>query len=59
MLTLESALTGAVASAMANIAVYPLDLSKTIIQSQVSPSSSEDSNEGKVLPNRRYKNVVD
>ncbi|CAI4036983.1 hypothetical protein SMKI_16G2810 [Saccharomyces mikatae IFO 1815] len=59
MLTLEAALTGAVASAMANMAVYPLDLSKTIIQSQVSPLTNESKNEGKILPKKRYKNVLD
>lgn len=35
MATLESAITGAVASAIANMAVYPLDLSKTLIQTQL------------------------
>ncbi|CAI4053785.1 hypothetical protein N7582_005814 [Saccharomyces uvarum] len=60
MLTLEAALTGAVASAMANIAVYPLDLSKTIIQSQVShPDASKPENVDKSLAKKRYKNVLD
>lgn len=35
MATLESAVTGAVASSLANIAVYPLDLSKTLVQTQL------------------------
>ncbi|GAV52986.1 hypothetical protein ZYGR_0AI02680 [Zygosaccharomyces rouxii] len=35
MATLESAITGAVASSLANIAVYPLDLAKTLVQTQL------------------------
>lgn len=60
MLTLEAALTGAVASAMANVAVYPLDLSKTIIQSQVSrPDVTKSENGSKNVAKKRYKNVLD
>lgn len=40
MATLESAITGAVASALANMAVYPLDLTKTLIQTQLQDDTS-------------------
>ncbi|AQZ10892.1 ANT1 (YPR128C) [Zygosaccharomyces parabailii] len=35
MATLEAAVTGAVASSLANVAVYPLDLAKTLVQTQL------------------------
>ncbi|CCF55970.1 hypothetical protein KAFR_0A05350 [Kazachstania africana CBS 2517] len=49
MSSLEVAVTGAIASALANTVVYPLDLSKTIIQTQ-SKSTKES---------KKYSNVVD
>lgn len=35
MATLQAAITGAAASSLANIAVYPLDLAKTLVQTQL------------------------
>ena len=42
MATLENALIGAVASSIANVTVYPLDLSKTLIQSQLKKGSADN-----------------
>ncbi|GAV47974.1 hypothetical protein ZYGR_0I02700 [Zygosaccharomyces rouxii] len=43
MATLESAITGAVASSLANIAVYPLDLAKTLVQTQLKEEHTKKS----------------
>lgn len=53
MATLESAITGAIASAIANTVVYPLDLSKTLIQTQHHEKDS------KTTPSKKYNNVID
>lgn len=50
MLTLESAFTGAVASSLANTVVYPLDRSKTIIQTQLRNKDEES---------KKYNNVIE
>ncbi|CAL9727564.1 peroxisomal adenine nucleotide transporter 1 [Monosporozyma unispora] len=61
MATLESAITGAIASAMANTAVYPLDLSKTLIQTQHHHRKKTDDDDTKVddTQHRKYKNVFE
>ncbi|ODV78603.1 mitochondrial carrier [Suhomyces tanzawaensis NRRL Y-17324] len=55
----EKAASGALASAIANTLVYPLDLSKTVIQTQVhkAPKDSGDSESPK--PQLKYKSTVD
>ncbi|ODV70349.1 mitochondrial carrier [Hyphopichia burtonii NRRL Y-1933] len=68
----EKAASGALASAIANTLVYPLDLSKTLIQTQVkksnkessSPIVSSESDESVYLQKRKdgelkYKNTID
>lgn len=56
MASLEAAFTGAVASSVANIVVYPLDLAKTLLQTQLKHSDGKDDTvEGDV----RYKNTID
>ncbi|CCE63046.1 hypothetical protein TPHA_0D04130 [Tetrapisispora phaffii CBS 4417] len=42
MESFENALVGAVSSALANITVYPLDLTKTVIQSQIKFQKTEE-----------------
>ena len=63
MATLESAITGAIASAMANTIVYPLDLSKTLIQTQHRyeevNNESKEKNEELKTNHEKYKNVID
>ncbi|SCV16772.1 related to Peroxisomal adenine nucleotide transporter 1 [Nakaseomyces glabratus] len=54
MASLESAFTGAVASSLAATTVYPLDLAKTLIQTQHKNADSGDSKE-----EEKYKNVID
>ncbi|CAL9736660.1 peroxisomal adenine nucleotide transporter 1 [Monosporozyma servazzii] len=56
MATLESAITGAIASAMANTVVYPLDLSKTLIQTQ---HHDKKHGENTTIPSKKYNNVID
>ncbi|QLL32065.1 hypothetical protein HG536_0C02340 [Torulaspora globosa] len=56
MATLEAAFTGAVASSLANVVVYPLDLAKTLLQTQLKESKDE---EVKVDKEDEYKNTVD
>lgn len=63
MATLESAITGAIASALANTIVYPLDLSKTLIQTQhhhkkLYKEDKEKDEEFKT-DHKQYKNVID
>lgn len=41
MASLEAAFTGAVASSVANVVVYPLDLAKTLLQTQLKQSAEE------------------
>lgn len=41
MASLEAAFTGAVASSVANVAVYPLDLAKTLLQTQLKQSAEK------------------
>lgn len=50
MASLESAFTGAVASSLAATTVYPLDLAKTLIQTQHADDGEEDT---------KYDNVLD
>lgn len=63
MATLEAAFTGAVASSLANIAVYPLDLAKTLVQTQLRTNKSEsDDSNGQVETKDggvKYKNALD
>lgn len=63
MATLEAAFTGAVASSLANIAVYPLDLAKTLVQTQLKTDKSEsDDRHGEEKTTDRhvkYKNALD
>lgn len=59
MATLESAITGAIASAMANTAVYPLDLSKTLIQTQHEHKKDEVYDDESITDHKKYKNVID
>lgn len=63
MATLESAITGAIASALANTVVYPLDLSKTLIQTQHHHIESEkehkEKNEEFKTDHKKYKNIID
>lgn len=56
MASLEAAFTGAVASSVANVTVYPLDLAKTLLQTQLKQSDEAD-----VLAEKReqYKNTFD
>ena len=62
---LEKAASGALASAIANTLVYPLDLSKTLIQTQVQHNKREaagsTSPEKATTPEqeKRYKNTID
>lgn len=63
MATLESAVTGAVASSLANIAVYPLDLAKTLVQTQLKEehiikSSSSTAGKLQAVPDKKEKNDV-
>lgn len=41
MASLENALVGAVSSGLANLVVYPLDLAKTVIQTQLKQGDGE------------------
>ncbi|CCK68435.1 Ant1p KNAG_0A07830 [Huiozyma naganishii CBS 8797] len=62
MATLESAIAGAVSSALANAVVYPLDLSKTLIQSQTrKETATESQGKGPTIahPEKKYRNVID
>lgn len=52
MATLEAAFTGAVASSVANVVVYPLDLAKTLLQTQLKEGKDEERED-------EYKNTVD
>ncbi|KAL3235106.1 Peroxisomal adenine nucleotide transporter 1 [Nakaseomyces bracarensis] len=57
MASLESAFTGAVASSLAATTVYPLDLAKTLIQTQHKNTEEDESEEERSQV--KYKNVVD
>lgn len=56
MASLEAAFTAAVSSSVANVAVYPLDLAKTVIQTQLRESKQED---GGIDKDKEYKNTFD
>ncbi|SCV03016.1 LAMI_0H04808g1_1 [Lachancea mirantina] len=57
--TLESALTGALASCLANTIVYPLDLIKAIIQTQQKDDQNEDQDETSAEKNEtKYRNLM-
>ncbi|CCC67726.1 hypothetical protein NCAS_0A11680 [Naumovozyma castellii] len=45
MSNLESAITGAIASTMANVIVYPLDVAKTVIQSETKAKETDELSE--------------
>ncbi|QLQ82472.1 hypothetical protein HG537_0H02340 [Torulaspora globosa] len=53
MATLEAAFTGAVASSVANVVVYPLDLAKTLLQTQLRDRKDEE------VKDDEYMGVVD
>lgn len=56
MASLEAAFTGAVASSLANVAVYPLDLAKTLLQTQLKETAEKvEPIEGK----EKYDNTLD
>lgn len=67
MATLEAAFTGAVASSIANVAVYPLDLAKTLVQTQLKdePQKEEEVESDEKNKNDhhdgglKYKNTLD
>ncbi|EDO19235.1 hypothetical protein Kpol_1050p95 [Vanderwaltozyma polyspora DSM 70294] len=71
MSSLENALIGAVASSMANVTVYPLDLSKTLLQTQLKNTSlvtppqqsdgitSNETGDEKKPEKPHYKNTID
>ncbi|CUS21895.1 LAQU0S04e03290g1_1 [Lachancea quebecensis] len=63
MTSLENAITGAVASSLANVLVYPLDVVKTLIQTQNKSSGEATVNtegvEKKNVEEIRYKNTLD
>lgn len=58
MATLEAAVAGAIASSLANIAIYPLDLAKTLVQTQLEEDDI-DENQGTKTKNTKYKNALD
>ncbi|QLG73620.1 hypothetical protein HG535_0F01310 [Zygotorulaspora mrakii] len=59
MASFEAALTGAVASSLANIAVYPLDLSKTLLQTQVDQKGYEEQKSEESTRDRKYNSALD
>ncbi|CCD22616.1 Ant1p NDAI_0A04600 [Naumovozyma dairenensis CBS 421] len=63
MSTLESAITGAIASAMANALVYPIDLAKTRIQSEVNNATQrggqkQDSQKRSITERKKSRDVI-
>lgn len=56
MATLEAAFTGAVASSVANVVVYPLDLAKTLLQTQLRETKDEEAG---IKREAGYKNAID